>query len=523
MADTSTWVWTSFCVLLAGLLAIDLLVLNRGTHVISARRAIRQWALWVLCAMAFNVAVYFLYSQGLIGHVADAARGAAPIGAGPAMVPTAEHVRPPSGHPRTAWEAALMFFNGYLVEHMLSMDNMLVIAMLMRYFVVPAAYQHRVLFWGIIGAFALRGVMILIGAELVQRYHWILYIFGAILLLTAVRMLLTRDKDPDLDKNLVVRLSRRMLKVSPVYDGAKFFTRVDGRMVATPMLLALIVIDVIDTIFAIDSIPAIFVLTSDPFIVFASNCFAVLGLRALYFTIAALIERFVYLKTSLVFVLGFIGATMLVEKMIVFPPSAHLIGILTILGTGLIASIVSQRRAKWADQSPLDELSEVAEEAWKRSRRVAILVIGVTVIGLSIPIGVLLPGPGGIPLAVGGLALLATEFVWARSLLKRVKLESQAMAARADASIRKRPKPWLVPIVVAVFAVAVHFAFKLFPNHPKQVAFGAIGPALAICFWSFLHITRWLRLRGVLPNRPLVRPPATSAHEESRPDATTSG
>lgn len=319
--------WVGFLLLLAGLLFVDLKVLNRGHEVITAGKAVRQWAAWVGVAMVCTVGLRYVYDLVLIPRglvVAD---------------PTDMLM------PRSGWNAAVMCIQAYLVEQMLSMDNMLVIAMLMAYFKVPSAFQHRVLFWGIIGAVVLRGAMIIAGASLVQRFEWVMIVFGVMLLITAVKLIATKENsEADLDKNLVVRVSRAVLPVSKEYDGAKFFTKQAGRWLVTPMFLALLVVDLADAVFAIDSIPATMAFTHDTFVAFTANCFAVLGLRALYFAVAAMIARFVYLKPCLFLLLGFIGIKMVIHRWAPIPELVSLVVVVGVLIAGVAASVLVKPR-----------------------------------------------------------------------------------------------------------------------------------------------------------------------------------
>ncbi|MFN0130989.1 MAG: TerC/Alx family metal homeostasis membrane protein [Phycisphaerales bacterium] len=499
----SITLWAGFITLVLGLLALDLFVLNRKAHVIAMREALLASLGWLLIGLTFNVAVYFLYEHHAFGlgiHPAPTGVGGEGVSAASTLLPT------------TGRDAAVMFFTGYLVELMLSLDNMLVIAMIMGYFQVPAHLQHRVLFWGIIGAVTLRGVMIGLGTALVQEFHWIIYVFGGILILSAFKMLMMKEEEANFERNLVVRAARSLFNVSPTFDGSKFFTRLpDGRRALTPLMVALLVVEVADVIFAVDSIPAIFGITLDPFIVFASNCFAILGLRAIYFAVAALIRRFRYLKVSMVIVLGFIGVKMIAGAWYHLPAEYSLCVIATIIGIGIIASLCADARDRRPEERPIDDLAAAAEETWRRSRKIVILVLGVTILALSIPIG-LLPGPGGIAVAIGGLALLATEFVWARSLLRRVKKESQNIAHRANSAISKKPRPWLIPLVFAGFFALVYVLVRGEHFESNHVLLAAIGPFLAICFWSYLSIAAWLKLRQ--------RPSPVAPTREEQPLAT---
>jgi tellurite resistance protein TerC len=295
------WVWIAFIGFILSLLALDLGVFHRKAHVVTTREAATWSAIWVAVSLAFAAGVnHFLGPQ-----------------------------------------KGLEFLTGYLVEKSLAVDNIFVFVMVFGFFAVPPALQHRVLFWGIIGALVMRGAMIAVGAALVSQFHWVLYVFGGLLLLTGVRMLMHRNHGPqDLNKNPAVRLARRVLRVSDEYDGEKFFTIKNGVRVATPLFLALVFIEFSDLIFAVDSIPAIFAITQDPFIVFTSNVLAILGLRSMYFLLASVVDRFVYLKTGLSAILVFIGAKMLLLDVYKIPTGVSLAVVAAILALSVIASLL---------------------------------------------------------------------------------------------------------------------------------------------------------------------------------------
>lgn len=316
----SIWLWVGFLAFMFAMLALDLGVFHRESRSIGAREAFIWTAVWFSLALIFNVLVYVLYDRHLFGAGMR------------------------EGGPRSGSEAAQMFFTGYLVELSLSMDNVFVIALIFKYFRIPNQYQHRVLFWGIVGAQVLRGVLIVGGAVLIARFHWIIYVFGVFLIVTAVRMLLAGDHDPDPERNILVRLARRVFPVSMHLEGERFFTRVNGQRAMTPLFLVLLVVESTDVVFAVDSIPAIFAITQDPFIVFTSNMFAILGLRSLYFALAAMIEKFRYLKASLVFLLAFIGIKMLLSGRVEIPINASMAIILGILAVGIVASVLANIR-----------------------------------------------------------------------------------------------------------------------------------------------------------------------------------
>ena len=272
------------------LLAVDLGLFNRKAHVIGTREALRWTALWVSISLLFSVFLCFAYNRSWFG-----------IG---------EEI----GHPSRGIDAALTFLTGYIVELSLSMDNIFVIAVIFSYFHIPKQYQHRVLFWGILGAVFFRGIFIGAGAYLVSHFDWVTYVFGAILLWTAYKMIQTgAEGEVHPDDNVVLRAFRKMLPVTKQMKGDQFFIRKGSRIVAmTPLFVSLIVVETTDIMFAFDSIPAIFAITSDPFLVFTSNIFAILGLRSMYFVLASLLDKFEYLKYSLAAILGFVGVKMLV-------------------------------------------------------------------------------------------------------------------------------------------------------------------------------------------------------------------
>ena len=265
--------WVAFIVIIIFFLALDLGVFHRHAHVIKFKEALGWTFVWFTLAMAFAGALLFQ--------------------------------RPPP--------AATLFLTGYLIELSLSMDNVFVIALIFSYFRVPAEQQHRVLFWGILGALLMRGILIGVGAALIAAFHWILYIFGAFLVYSGIKMIFADTEGVHPEKNPVIRLARKLYPVSSDYEGQKFFTRLDGKVALTPLAIVLLMVETTDLVFALDSIPAIFGITSDSFIVFTSNVFAILGLRSLYFVLAGAIQYFKYLKIGLSIVLVFIGVKMLME------------------------------------------------------------------------------------------------------------------------------------------------------------------------------------------------------------------
>jgi len=291
------FLWVAFNVFVLGMLAIDLGVFHRKAHAVTMKEAGIWSVVWIGLAMVFNLGIYFAWGQ----------------------------------------DKALEFLTGYVIEKSLSVDNLFVFLMIFQYFATPAQYQHRVLFWGILGALILRAIFIATGSALLSNFHWMMYVFGGFLVITGVKMYLQGDEKIEPERNPVVRLFERWVPISKAYDGQKFFIRREGRTYATLLMLVLIVVETTDVIFAVDSIPAIFAITQDPFIVYTSNVFAILGLRALYFMLAGVMEMFVYLKVGLSFVLCFVGAKMMLVDIYKIPIGASL----AVIGGVLLLSIIA--------------------------------------------------------------------------------------------------------------------------------------------------------------------------------------
>ncbi len=305
--EIPVWVWFAFIAGVLGVLALDLGVFNREAHVVSVTEAALWTGVWVALGLGFAGLVFVWQGQ----------------------------------------QKGLEWLTGYLIEYSLAVDNIFVFVLVFGAFAVPPEYRHRVLFWGVLGALLMRGAMIGLGAELIERFHWMLYVFGGFLVFTGLRMLFSRkDEHADLEKNPAVRLARRFFPISRDYDGQKFFTVRDDVRTATPLFLVLVLIEFTDLVFAVDSIPAIFAVTTDPFIVFTSNVMAILGLRSLYFLLADVVERFVYLKTGLAVILSFIGAKLLLIDSVKIPTAYSLGVIIGVLTISVIASLFKTARQK---------------------------------------------------------------------------------------------------------------------------------------------------------------------------------
>ncbi len=396
MSPFNLLIWGGFLLLIALIIALDLGVFHRKAHVVTLPEALGWTSAWVTLALVFNVGVYFLYELNPSGWDIDTVQ-------------------------LSGREAALQFFTGYVVEYSLSVDNIFVIAMVLTYFRVPLAEQHRVLFWGIFGALVLRGLMIGLGVLLIEKFSWITYLFGALLIYSAARMLVIQHDSLEPDANLFVRAFKRFYPVTTEFHGRHFFVTVDGVRMATPLFLALLMVEASDVAFAIDSIPAIFAITTDPFIVFTSNVFAVLGLRSLYFVLAGLMEKFRYLKISLVFLLAYIGVKMLLVHHYPISNEISLAVIGGILAVGILASIVVNRDPEQLVSPLAGEMERLVRISYRQARRAVILLLGSSVLAAGIAM-VILPGPAFIVIPTG-LAILAVEFAWAHRWLKRVKRE----------------------------------------------------------------------------------------------------
>ncbi|HET9426373.1 MAG TPA: TerC family protein [Gemmatimonadaceae bacterium] len=297
---TNIWFWVGFIAFVLAMLALDLGVFQRKSHEVKPKEAAAWTAVWVSLALIFAGGLWFFYGA----------------------------------------EPALTFLTGYVIEESLSMDNIFVIVLIFDYFMVPKAYQHRVLFYGILGALIMRGIFIALGTVLLAKFQWIIYVFGGMLVVTGVRMAFKHDESFDADQNPIVRLVRRVFPMTAQYHGKHFFTIENGRKMATPLFLVVILVEFTDLIFAIDSIPAIFGVTRDPFIVYTSNIFAVMGLRSLYFLLASVIEKFHLLKYGLAIILTFVGLKMIAEAWIHVPIYVSLGVIVGVLALSILASLM---------------------------------------------------------------------------------------------------------------------------------------------------------------------------------------
>lgn len=321
IVSNSLWLWIGFNIFVLAMLAVDLGIFHRKAHTVSLKEALAWSIVWIMLALVFNAGLYVW-------------RGSEP---------------------------ALQFLTGYLIEKSLSVDNIFVFVLLFTAFGVPGAYQHRVLFWGVLGALVMRGLLIVVGAVLLEDFRWILYLFGVFLIVTGIRMALHKETEVHPERNPVLKLVRRVAPVTNDYEGERFFVRHAGKTLVTPLLMVLLAVETTDLLFAVDSIPAIFAVTGDPFIVYTSNVFAILGLRSLYFVFANIVRQFYYLRLGLAVILSYVGVKMVLTDLYHIPSALSLLVIALILALAIIASFLRTRRLS---KQP-EELKETKEGVMK--------------------------------------------------------------------------------------------------------------------------------------------------------------
>lgn len=389
-------IWIGSIALIIGLLLLDLTVSTREARVVCVRESLIWTVSWVMLAFCFNAFVYFLYENNWLGWT---------------DLPS---------HNFSGEQAAIQFLTGFLMEKSLSVDNIFVIAMIFLYLKVPVIEQHRMLWWGILGAIGLRAVMIAGGAVLMARFQWSVYLFGGLLIATAVRILLIRHDNINIGHNLLVPLIRKFYPITDDFKGGRFFITRRGKRAITPLLLALILVISSNLTFALDSIPATFAVTQDPFLVLTSNVFSVLGLRALYFTIAGYVTRFRYLKLGLFFILVFFAIKMLLIHHYPMPNIVSLAIIGGILIAAILASFLAPPIGVSKSASPLfDDLIVLVALSYRQAQRIVVLVLGTSVLLVGFAM-IILPGPAVVVIPLG-LGILAIEFAWAGRWLHKIR------------------------------------------------------------------------------------------------------
>src|SRR4051812_33479326 len=385
----SPWLWFGFVAFVLAMLALDLGVFHKKDHEVSVKEALVWTGVWISLAMVFNTGIYFWFGS----------------------------------------ERALEFLSGYVIEKALSVDNIFVFIVVFSVFAVPAKLQHRVLLWGILSALVLRAIFVVLGAALLSRFHWLGYVFGAFLVFTGVKLLFQKDGEVDPRKNPLFKLFRRVMPSVEEFHEGHFTIMQAGKRYATPLLLVLIAIETTDIVFAMDSIPAIFAVTRDPFIVFTSNIFAILGLRALYFALSGMMDKFHYLKYGLALVLMFVGAKMLLASVYKIPIWASL----AVIGALLAGSVIASLLRPPPNEPPSSE-PKPPPGGGGVARKAGVAVVGGVVLAAGVAM-IVLPGPAFVVIPIG-LTILASEFEWPRRLLARLRERARQAFRRRDA-----PKP----------------------------------------------------------------------------------
>lgn len=486
----SPWVYAGFIGIVLLLLAIDLGVFNRKAHAPSMREAVGWSAVWISLALLFSGAVYFLYENHTLG-----------LGRAVPVVGSAGETTTLDGA-----GAVKVYLTAYLVEKSLSIDNVFVIAMIFSSLAIPVAFQHRVLYWGILGALVMRGLMIGVGSKVIAEFSWIVYVFGGLLVVSALRMAFSREDAHDPRRGRLVRLMGRIVPLSPDLDGQRLLSPIGGVWHATPLLVALVVIEATDLMFAVDSIPAVFAITGDPFIVFTSNIMAILGLRSLYFCLASAMMQFRYLKSALVAVLLFVGIKMcLVHTAWKIPAEISLAVILGLLISGITASLLAR---VGANETPIEEglVPDVrprpasAVDAWRLAialwrsnrtlRRVAVLTVGSLIVVTGLVISPL-PGPGLTILGPLGIGILASEFLWARRFARHAVVRERSLRSRLDAVLIRFPRLLIIPAVALLWFAAV--ALSRYTDLPSWAMWSLTVPILTPMLYV---LYRWHKVRA---------------------------
>ena len=400
--------WFILFITFAVLIALDLGVVHRHVREISLYEALAMSAFWISIGLGFAVFVYFNYEYHWFG----------------ASTLTGHH-------------ALYQYLTAFSLEKMLSLDNLFVIALIFHQLQIPVAYQHKVLFWGILAAVIMRGLFIATGILLVNSFDWMIYVFGAFLLLSAFKVLANQAPNTFAEKNILLRGIRKLVHVHSEIEDDRFVRRVDGKLALTPLFLALILVESADVMFALDSIPAVISMSREPFIIYSSNVFAILGLRSLYFVLASALQQFHYLKFSMVLILCFIAIKMLLTHFYPINAMISLIVISIFMALGIVLSILDKTRGNILATSPLaEDLGRIYTMTFAGIKRVVILAVGTSVVILGI-IMIFTPGPA-IVVIPAGLAILATEFIWARHLLKYFKNKFEHYSKETKNYLRRK-------------------------------------------------------------------------------------
>ena len=511
------WLWVIFAVVVLVLVVFDLGLTTRRPKVIRPTDAFVSFTLWLLAAAAFSVGVYYVYESNILNLEA-----------------TFEYSIDRKTVDNDGHSAWLQYLACYVLELALSLDNLAVLALLLAYYRVPRAVLGRALFWTILVTLCLRLLAIFSCAWFVREASWFRWVLGAILVVAVFRVLVLPDQKTDFDRHWYVRLIRRLIPISPEFNGQRLLTRVKddrgrSRLMATPIVLVVLSAGLLDIVFAADSVPALFSITKDPTLAFTASTMAILGLRSLFLALSEVVGRFRYLRVSVLFILLYVAGKMFLSWYQDVPTLVSLIVFATITLAGVGASIVRHRLTHPGAPPPLGEAGEIppaiiseeelqrptpleditgAVESTKRNlRKIVVLIVGTLVVLVLAPLVGLLPGPGGLIVAAAGLGILATEFIWARRLLMQVKSKTQKVADSTGALARKTPV-WVVPIALTAYLGLVALLVYMAPLHvPASWTLGlkphgakitagliiaiAVGPAVAVFYWAFMTVQAW--------------------------------
>ncbi len=498
------WLWIAFAGLIALMVVIDLGLVTRRPRAVSAVEGFASFALWLVAALGFSVLVWYVYDQNVLNFESEI---------GP-------HIdgrdRDLSGH--SAW---IQFITCYVLELALNLDNIAVLTLLIRYFRVPAPVLGRTLFWNVLATLSFRLVLVAGCAALLREHEWFKWALGAVLVVAMLRALVLPDESTDFNRRWFIRLIRRVLPISEKFDGQRLLTRENGRLAFTPIVLIVVAAGFTDVLFASDSIPALFSVTRDPFLAFSAGAMALMSLRSLALAVSALLGRFRYLRLSIVFVLLTVTAKMFVADYSDRATLLVLSAISGVVAAGISASAVYQRMVKRSvpdvahRPAPIDDLTDAADVARRNFRKLVVLIAGTFIVLVLAPVVGLWPGPGGLFVAAAGLALLATEFIWARNLLVRVKATTESLAKKTRGFSERTPV-WLGPTVLVAYVVGA-FALAWFAPYqmawtrgltkhfgmedglrlgPGMIASVSAGPLVLIGYWTFQSITFARRRRS---------------------------
>lgn len=479
------WLWLAFAGLIVLLVFVDLGMVTRRPRAVQPVEAFASFALWVVAMLAFSLLVWYVYDQNVLGDEWDGGSTDRLTG-------------------KSAW---LQFVACYVTELALSLDNIAVLVLLIRHFAVPTPVIGRALFWTIFVTLLFRLGLVAGCAAFMQQHEWFSWALGSLLVVGMVRALVLPDESTDFGARWYVRSIRRVLPVCDTFDGQRVVTRRAGRWEFTPLLLVVVAAGIVDVGFASDSVPALFSITRDPFLAFAGGAMAILSLRSLAMAVSGVVGRFRYLRVSVVFVLLIAAAKTFVGDFSDRATTVSLIAVASTVSLGVLASALHERVAARraglavARPAPITDLAEAADVARRNLRKIAVLIVGTFLLLVVAPIVGVWPGPGGLLVAAAGLALLATEFIWARKLLVRVKDASSSVARRSD-TLSARTPAWLAVVVLAAYvggvAALVWAAPYALPSWtglgpersigPGLIASVSVGPLVLIGYWAWRSV-----------------------------------